>query len=338
MRHRIFLLALFVILVPSCSISPSISLSKDKTIASFGVINYANITVTSFGVQVWWHSNLTYQMQKVAELGVEWVRIDAHWPSFEPQQGTYNLDRLDTIMNEAKSHGIKPLLTAENVPDWANGGQGEKAPPIDMTYYKNFVKMLVNRYDLDIIELSNEPQYEFSGTEQEYIDFIHAGSDGAKEADPNCIVISGYAGGEVGQIYNDPYNLDSLVNKGFLNYIDGLVIHPYTWSTPPEDIIPKEIDYLRDYLASKGKADFPLYSTEFGYGLTLHSEQEQADWTTRAAQILSDKDVKMIIYYCFWGSYPSEARDMVEPGYPDPNLSNPRPVYYAYQNLITGLE
>jgi len=277
-------------------------------------------------------------MQKVAELGIGWVRIDAHWPSLEPQQGQYNLDRLDTMVNEAKSRGIRPLLIAENVPDWANGGKNEKTPPTDTIYYKNFVKMLVNRYDLDIIELSNEPQYEFSGTEQEYVDFIHAGYDGAKEANPDCIVISGYAGGEVNQIHNDPYNLDSLVNKGFLNYIDGLVIHPYTWSTPPEDKIPGELDYIRDYLASKEKGDLPLYATEFGYGLVLHSEQEQADWTIRAAQILRDKDVKISIYYCFWGSYASEARDMVEPGYPDSNLSNPRPVYYAYRDFITNLE
>jgi hypothetical protein len=311
--------------------------SINVNISSFGSVSYSNATSNPFGVQVWWYSNLAYQMEKVAELGVGWIRIDAWWPGLEPEQGQYNFDMMDTMVNLARSYGIKPLLTAENVPDWANGGKGEKAPPTDMTYYKDFVKTLVNRYSLDIIELSNEPQYGFSGTDQQYVDFIHAGYDGAKEADHNCIVIAGYAGGEIMQIYNDPYNLDSLVNKGFLNYIDGLVIHPYTWSTLPEDKIPGEIDYLKDYLAPKGKGDLPLYATEFGYSLKLHSEEEQADWTIWAAQILKDKGCKVNIYYCFWGSNPDEARDMVEPGYPDPDLSNPRPVYYAYQNFITNL-
>jgi hypothetical protein len=243
-------------------------------------------------------------------------------------------------MNLYQSRGIEPLYIAAGTPRWAASGDGSNEnPPRNMSWYGNFCYEVVARYNLSAIELLNEPYYYYNGTVAQYVSQIQAGSLGAKQANPNCTVLAGYGGGDMDDIYAFStrkwlainYSLDALVQQGFFQYIDGLVIHPYSERNPPETLEP-QWDALKQYLAEKGKADFPIYATEWGYPADLGLDT-QADYIVRSAEMQQRWGVKMSIYFDFFNTLVGQGgwndKELVF----DWNLA-PRPSYYAYRDFL----
>jgi len=241
-----------------------------------------------FSVSIWTGAS-DYYLEKTKELGVGWVRIGnaGNWGIIEYEKGGYHWDSADRIVNWAKANGIKPYISVAYTPEWARpSGTTNKHPPTNMEDYKNFVYTIVSRYNLDVVNLWNgEPRGFFDGTEDEWVELIRAGYEGAKEANPDIIVAAGY-GYSIRHIYEDPFSLDTLVQKGFLNYIDALDVHTYTGDTLPEDVLPTWLSDLRNYLIAHGQGDMNIYASEFGYDLSpdwpaggYHTLEEQANWT-----------------------------------------------------------
>lgn len=335
MKKQIPLFAVLFIPILSCLITPGTSLSNDGIISSFGTISYNNITTTTFGVQVWWQNDynlLDDQMQMVADLGVKWVRIDIHWNELEPVKGTYKWWRngdgkdWDTQVNLTKQFGMEPLIVFCSPPSW------EWTP----TDFANMVSAAVTRYEPKAIELWNEPAYFETLSEQKLVDSVEEAYQAVKAIDSDIKVGLGWGTGECNYCtHNSKYSLTHLYDLGVKDYLDAIVIHPYTWDTEPEvgksywpnypNGITGEIQYLRDFLESRGDANREIWATEFGYNAGWHSAEEQADWTVSAAQILVDESIEKIIYYSFWAD---DGWKIVE------NDLTPRPVYYAYQEFI----
>ena len=208
-------------------------------------------------------------------------------------------------------------------------------PQLTCFWYKDYCYKVVKRYNLKTVELLNEPHYFYTGTMEQYVEQVRAGSQGVKQADPNCKVIAGYGGGDIDDIYKSTFPLSNLVTLGLLDTIDGLAIHPYSGKNAPELMWEMEFATLQRFLSEIGKPNFPLYATEWGYPASLGLDI-QADYTTRAAKIMQDKGLPMSIYFTFFNTDVGTPGDADKSLVADWNLT-PRLVYYQYGKVITGI-
>lgn len=100
-----------------------------------------------------------------------------------------------------------------------------------------------------------------------FFNLVAKSSKVIRQYDPNAIIIMGSI---------NPFKdrervwMDTLIDRGVLNYIDGISLHPYSYGNPdlkmrnPINNL-NEIDNYESYLKSKTNRDIPLYITEFGY-------------------------------------------------------------------------
>jgi len=340
--RRISLVATLLILSGYLIIPIANGLSNNALISSSGTISYTSFTSNpSFGVHVWNHPDQALQMRRVKELGVSWIRYMIYWPEAEPSKGSYRWGAADNAINNAKANGLKILVLVNGVASWAGYG--------GYVDYGNFVYTVIKRYNPDAVELMNEPGIEQpSMSASQYVNFIKYGYQRAKEANPNIPVIAGF--GQVSQPAEcdgtyGTLDLAKLQPLGFFNYIDGLVIHPYTYGANPDTWsghgytptgyvgVAGVIRYLREHLTSWGYGDIPLWTTEFGFKDTETGLENQIKYTIRECEILRDAKVVTIFYYCFWvpaGDTRAYPITLVN----DDSTLSPKPLYNAYRDFL----
>lgn len=348
MKKHISTLGMLLVLFVGLSIYqviPVVGLSKavNKQIPSSGSVSYVNV----FGVQVWKYPNQSLQISRVKDLGVKWIRWQVTWAEIETSKGVYDWSLTDLVVGLMREKGIKPLLLVVYTPSWAREGGTERSPPTNVEDYGNFVEAVVNRYGADVVELMNEPYIFFEGTEQQYVDMITAGYNGAKRANPNCTVVVAYGDGQptcVGGWYSK-FDLTNLYNLGMP--FDAIAVHPYTGNQDPDyfnylddehtnpemrpyDGVAGQVKWLKEKLADMGKAETPIYATEFGYNSDEVGLDLQSEYTVRVCEILKEVGIPVAIYYCFLGL---EGYDLVNN---DSTLSA-KPVFNAYEEFIRNL-
>lgn len=276
-----------------------------KQIPSSGTVRSQNLT--EHGTQVWYHLDPDFQMSRVKDLGAKWIRVEwgplerlPEWPEYEQY--------MDRVMVAARNNGIEPLVLFEF--------KGEAS--ITATDYGLEVERLVRKWGLSFVELMNEPGvFGTWPTSQAYVDRIREGYLGAKRANPNCTVIAPFG------MMSEPIECDGgdstilrlidLEPLGFFNYIDGLVIHPYTMESDPDTWtghgftkynqlvgVAEVIQYLKDWLTTNGYPNFPLWVTEFGYGTDGTYQDTFPAWLVRQSEIHQEKGIVVSIQYCFW--------------------------------------
>src|SRR5439155_13538764 len=100
------------------------------------------------------------QLDMLQQDGLGVIRFDVAWRGIEPSRGRYQyLSKLDQIVNGAVQRGLKPVVSIEETPGWANGGQSAWVPPDDPDDYAAFAGMLAARYAGRVTawEIWNEP-------------------------------------------------------------------------------------------------------------------------------------------------------------------------------------
>lgn len=143
---------------------------------------------------------------KVAELGIKWIRIQSGWARTEQKKGVYDFAWFDSIVENLLRRGLRPWVCL----CYGNGVYDEAAakvfgavgcPPIHTEEQKkawhDYVVALVTRYKGKIgwYEVWNEPdgkwcwKHGVNGTE--YGEFVNATAKAVREADPDAKVIGG---------------------------------------------------------------------------------------------------------------------------------------------------
>src|SRR5581483_9935266 len=83
---------------------------------------------------------------RIAALGVGWVRGSCGWSDLEPARGVFVWDCADGVILPAQKQGLFSYVTVTCTPAWANGGDGCAAMPIDIVDWFDFVRQYVGRY------------------------------------------------------------------------------------------------------------------------------------------------------------------------------------------------
>ena len=230
----------------------------------------------------------TYGMRKTAEMGFRWVRV------YYPAQ-----------VNDAEPYGLKVLLLL-----------GWEQPLTDVQNFGDSVYSIVSQYrgriaayqicnEPNLAEMWHKPKY---ADPAEYVAYLREAYVRAKQADPNCIIVSaGLAlnGGAGDLAMDDVEYIRGMYAAGAKPYFDVLGCHPYGFAYEPEDATSNPIHCFRRaeqehaVMAEYDDGAKPVWATEFGWiidpGLVCRdydgwpgrwwqrvSPQVQADYLLRA--------------------------------------------------------
>ncbi len=230
-----------------------------------------------------WKVQRTFQM--VREMGSPWAVEYFPWAYYEPAQGHYEWTHPDMVVRHAANQGVRLIARIDFVPEWAR--------PADTTFryldpdhyqdYADFVGAFVRRYKGTIshVIIWNEPNLAFEwGYRQPdpaaYTELLRLAYLAAKAADPDVLVLAaGLAptlappGSEWGM--DDLIYLQRMYDSGAADWLDGLAIHAYGLTSPPDEPAdPEQVNFsraelLRGVMVANGDADKPAYITEGGW-------------------------------------------------------------------------
>lgn len=189
---------------------------------------------------------------KVAALGVKWIRIQSGWARTEKQKGVYDFAWFDDIVDNLLRRGLQPWVCL----CYGNGIYNDDAakvfgavgcPPIkseeEKLAWSNYVSALTARYRGKIAwyEVWNEPDGKWcwkhgpNGTE--YGELIKATAAAVKSGDPEAKIIGGST------CLRDLAWLNDVLATGAGEVMDALTYHAYS---------PNELDSFDRVKALRG--------------------------------------------------------------------------------------
>lgn len=295
-------------------------------------------------------------IQRFADAGIEWVRIDLGWSSFQENgRDSYSqwyFDRADSVINELRANGIKVMGLLWATPGWANGGQPREVPPDDPGDYGVIARKVAEHFRgrVDAWEVWNEPNDSFfEGTAAQYAALLKAAYPQFKAGDPDAEVVLG------GPTHNDTDWLRKLYEHGASGYFDIMATHPYQGmgDDPPEVIVEgaiwtmTHVEAVHDLMVEFGDGDKEIWFTEFGWSAHENwdgvpnwqrgvSESQQADYLIRAIQLMA-RDYPYVTNM-FWYNDRNRASgnaSLDNYGLMRRDLT-PKPVYDRLQEFLTS--
>lgn len=173
---------------------------------------------------------------KVAELGVKWVRLQSGWERTEKEKGKYDFEWLDKVVDNLISRGLVPwmcLCYGNALYDAAAakvfGAVG--CPPIHTEEQKaawaGYVKALAEHFSgrITYYEVWNEPDgiwcWKHGPSAKEYGQFVAATAKAVKSADKDAKIIGG------SQCLPSTHYMDTVLSES-ADCIDAITFHEYT--------------------------------------------------------------------------------------------------------------
>ena len=268
---------------------------------------HAAATEPIFGVNVglelrYDRSEETTVIQKLQDLNVSWVREEFNWNVIEPQQGVYDWNGYDLIMERYAQAGISVLGVLAYSADWASTApasstEKDKYPPADAAW-RDFVDAVVRRYPMVTAwEVWNEPNHEqflhAKDRSSAYAAILKTASAAIRSANPRAQIVFGGLSGA------DASFLQKLYRLGVKDAFDIVAVHPYRTLNgktiyPPEvtifglNSLATDLYVLRSMVrAYDTESPSPIWITEIGWSSDTSgaSETDQANYLQRSVFI-----------------------------------------------------
>jgi hypothetical protein len=264
------------------------------------------------------------------------------WPNIEPTSGQFSWALLDKFVNDAKAHGIGVMYSTAGVPPWAVADPSTCQPDSygsgytcsgnvsNLADWDAFVTALVTRYkgQIQIYELWNEPQDDFTGTVAQLVALTQHEHDIIRTLDPTATILSPSIP-SWGYQYMDDY-----FAAGGTQDVDAVAMHMYP--NPNNDIAETVVgsasSTLRTVMAKYGLAGKPMWDTEGGWGYA--SKGAITDPNLRAAFVARDYLLQwsMGISRLYWYAWDDpNIGTLWAPGAP------PSQAAIAYQQVLTWM-
>ena len=137
------------------------------------------------------------ELDAIADLGVQWMRIDNNWLQVEPRDGEFEWRHIDRVVNGAEARGVRVMMTLAYAPAWASEGDADGVHSNNVPragLYERYVEAVVRRY-MDRVThygIWNEPNLDhfWEGTREQYLErILRPGAAAVKRACPDCSVV-----------------------------------------------------------------------------------------------------------------------------------------------------
>ncbi|RAU44339.1 MULTISPECIES: beta-xylosidase [unclassified Pseudomonas] len=295
------------------------------------------------------------QMNRLDQLGLNWIRWTLHWPILEPAPGQYNLADLDAAMAAARPHDYRTvayLVGSATFDSTAPQGasNADQYPPRDIGVFAERMTALAQRYpQVSHWQVWNEPNIIWlpQADPVAYYNLLTTTASAIRSAVPGKpIVTAGVA--YYGQMRGSTgYMLQSMVDQGLARQDIVAAYHPY--SEYPEGDSIQDRDFLvRATSLNKSLHDAgvsQVWATEWGWSSYAGPVEMQhivgldgqADYTLRRLALMSTLDYQRIFLFNLSDlDQRASARDR---GYGLLDLNaEPKPVYTALKRFfeVTG--
>lgn len=221
-------------------------------------------------------------VERVDQLGVQWVRRFVRWDEIEPSQGVWNPAPLDYV---SELHALKPslkiMLVVTGAPSWANGSSDPLVPPQNPQDYAYFMGRAASalKGKVDTWEIWNEADevhfwHGSPPSPEAYSALLKPAYTAVKSADPQAKV---YAGPLTGN--NFPF-LEKLYQNGAKGYFDGVSVHtdtacnvnsPETYYRTSDGLISQYtfLGFIEVHrvMEENGDGDKPIAMSEIGWSV-----------------------------------------------------------------------
>ena len=212
-------------------------------------------------------------LDRVAALGVRWVRFDATWSEIEVARGTFDWSRLDRGVTAARARGLSVLLILVSTAAWARppGTEWHHGPTTaeQRAGFAAFSASAAARYRGRVggWEIWNEPNLPIAWSPTPDVDAYSALLGEAYRAihaaDPDAFVLSGgTGGGSTGVATLDWYR--ALYDRGLREISDAVAVHPYPDAPEADSGEMAAARRVRALMDQRGDAGTPLWGTETG--------------------------------------------------------------------------
>ena len=248
-------------------------------------------TATAFGQQTWDFSIL----QTAKSIGVGAVRDGVAWTEIEKAPGVYQFTSPKVSWIDNVIDGGFPItLLFDNTNPLYDGGKTPYTDAGRAAYAKLIVATLDRFPRVKTIEVGNEynafnfvtgPVLSdgYPARQKYYYETLKSVYTAVKASHPDVKVLGGAALAiPVG--YFKP-----LFALGGLNYMDGIVVHPYT--TDPEQL-DKQLTVLKSAMGASAK---PIHMTEFAQ--ELDSVSDTADYLVKSIAVMASAGVAEADWY-----------------------------------------
>jgi len=293
-----------------------------------------------------------------AAAGLKMVRDEMHWQAVELERGVYHMpDQFTNYMAELDKHGMDLLLClafgnkhydpVPGIPLWASAPYTQDG----FEGYANYAKYVLTHWEGRIkhVEIWNEYNGGFArgpanGNPAVYREMLKHAYNAVKSVDPDIQV---YAGGTVGV----PIDwLEVVFQDGGIDYCDGVSVHPYGYTTPPEGVascIQNLHALIRKYNNGETK---PIWVTEQGWYLTTTAhelnknnrepitEATQARYLARSWVVFLANGVERIFWYVGRNDQTFPTMGLIASDKDERGMYAPKPAYVAYANLTAQLD
>ncbi len=259
-------------------------------VVTFGPRQAVTTTAPILGV----HTRLTDEVEEwkiqaslrmVREMGAPWIVEFFPWAYYQAADGSVAWEHPDQVVGHAEANGLTIIARLGYTPDWARPAD-TPLTYLDASAYDDFAAFaaaFAARYRgrVGYLIVGNEPNLSFewgyrATTAADYVALLRVVYPAVKAANPDMVVLAGALAPNLEPAgspwaVNDLDYLRGMYAAGAADYFDGLAVHAYGLTFPPEAAPGPEllnfrrVELVREIMVANDDAATPIYVTESGW-------------------------------------------------------------------------
>jgi polysaccharide biosynthesis protein PslG len=307
------------------------------------------------GVNIHFSRGHERDLDLIAAAGFKFIRMDFVWGEIERQKGAYNWSAYDELTANLDRRGLRayyildysnPLYEETVVAKNPISGVEQKSlaspqHPGSVAAFARWAAAAAEHFHGRHVvwEIWNEPNITFWQPKpdvRQYTALALATLKAVRAADPQATIVAPAASG-----FAWPF-LESFLQSGALDYLDGVSVHPYRPASRPPETAAKDFQTLRALIETNApparKNSIPIISGEWGYSSNVKGVSPATQAAFIARQQLANlwNGLPISIWYDWKNDGPDPNENEHNFGTVTPDLT-PKPAYLAIKTLTHEL-
>jgi len=289
------------------------------------------------GVNIHFTDPAPGEMERFAEAGFKWVRMDFFWQGIEREPGKYDFSAYERLLGHLDKVGARAYFILDYGHPRYDDGLSPHTPEGRAAFARFAGAAAAHFKGRGIVwEIWNEPNISFwkpAPNVDDYAKLALETADAVRKADPKAFLVAPASSGFPWEFF------EKLFAAGLLEKIDAVSVHPYRESYP--ETAAEDYGRLAAMIArfTPGRKDaVPILSGEWGYSTAekRFSEAEQARYLVREYLSNLANGVNLSIFYDWKDDGPDPKENEHRFGTVRQDLT-PKPSFLAARDFIRAL-